>query len=96
LVFILYRLGHVLPSEDEMGERHNLLWGKAFMAQGVDSELSVSSKRTDIKFSFLRNRYSGGNVAQIVNSSTRPSVSQTSGCLWAKTITNRPSELSDL
>src|SRR4029453_14655127 len=34
--------------------------------------LSVSSKRTDIKFSFLRNRYSGGNVAQIVNSSTRP------------------------
>src|SRR4030095_15376237 len=35
--------------------------------------LSVSSKRTDIKFSFLRNRYSGGNVAQIVNSSTRPS-----------------------
>jgi hypothetical protein len=25
LVFILYRLGHVLPSEDEMGERHNLL-----------------------------------------------------------------------
>jgi hypothetical protein len=34
----------------------------------------VSSKRTDIKFSFLRNRYSGGNVAQIVNSSTRPNI----------------------
>src|SRR4030095_1157908 len=32
----------------------------------------VSSKRTDIKLSFLRNKRSGGNVAQIVNSSTRP------------------------
>ena len=44
LVFILYRLRHVLLSEDEMGKSHNLLWGKAFMAQGVDSEFVRSGQ----------------------------------------------------
>ena len=38
LVFILYRLRHVLLPEGEMGKPHNLLWDKAFMTQGVDSE----------------------------------------------------------
>ena len=38
LVFILYRLRHILLPEGELGKPHNLLWGKAFMAQGVDSE----------------------------------------------------------
>ena len=38
LVFILYRLRHVLLPEGEMGKPHNLLWGKVFMTQGVDSE----------------------------------------------------------
>ena len=38
LVFILYRLRHVLLPEGEMGKPHNLLWDNAFMTQGVDFE----------------------------------------------------------
>ena len=46
VVFILYHLRHVLLPEGEMGKPHNLLWGKAFMTQCVDSEFIKMVLRT--------------------------------------------------
>ena len=52
LVFILYRLRHVLRPEGEMGKPHNLLWDNAFMTQDVDSEFLGMCSRFNFEHYF--------------------------------------------